>query len=57
MADRLCRIVWYVHRILSAADHNRRMVPAFDSLSRPDTGDHPVLFYASGSGKNRDYGT
>ena len=35
MADRLCRIVWYVHRILSAADHNRRMVPAFDSLSRP----------------------
>ena len=36
MADRLCRIVWYVHRILSAADHNRRMVPAFDSLSRPD---------------------
>ena len=57
MADRLCRIVWYVHRILSAADHNRRMVPAFDSLSRPDTGDHPVPFYASGSDKNRDHGT
>ena len=47
----------FVHRILSAADHNRRMVPAFDSLSRPDTGDHPVPFYASGSDKNRDHGT
>ena len=57
MADRLCCIIWYVHRILSAADHNRRMVPAFDSLSRPDTDDHPVPFYASGSDKNRDHGT